>query len=414
MGGYVARVGKSAGLLDRLRATCFLFRAHGESAAVLVLEVLGISAPWASTLQRVVATETGVEPSHVIVAGTHTHSGPDGLASTADTEPMPDGHSEPGASILRGVHEAVVEAARNVQPAEVGFGEMHDGSIAKHRTMPDREVDSVLWLLRVDDRRGRLRALLGNYPCHSTVLSAENLLLSGDLLGGAAARAETLASGKVTACFSYGAAGDLSTRFSRRNQDPDELDRLARILAEQTIDLARQVTTTREPIVRAVKRTCTVPLRPTITAQDAFEERERITAQLADASGHESAARRRILETRLEGVREYASRLATGAPSREQVELEITGLRIGAGYVVAVPGEPFHQLSRSLRATAGPGRHVAVFACANGYLGYFPDQEAVDGGWYEAQISRFDQRALEQVTQTAQGVISELKGVEDA
>jgi|GEM_PF-1621900 len=408
MDGYAMRSERSAGVHDALHARCFLFRDDSTppaSAAIVILDVLGVSSEWASVLRDVVAGETDVPPRNVIVAGTHTHAGPAGPASEKPSPCAPE-----DVRLLDGVRTAARSAAASLAPAAIGFGSACGIGIAGHRTHPDRAVDDSLWVMRVDDLGGRLRGVLANYPCHSTVLSPENLCLSGDLLGAAAARAEIEARSAATVAVSYGAAGDLSTRFSRCEQSFEELDRLSRILAAAMLQLVDRVKTIRSAALRVIERSCRLPHRDVPSEAAVRAEIERAEDQLSRTESAGSSPEFRILKTRHEGLKALERLIAGGAFSQVGTTVSLSGVGVGAGRLISIPGEPFNAVLRQLRAIVRPPATLALLACANGYEGYFPDRDAVEGGWYEAQISRFDHRALDELAGAATDILRRLEG----
>ena len=85
----------------------------------------------------------------------------------------------------------------------------------------------------------------------------------------------------------------------------------------------------------------------------------------------------------------YRERLLVEAERREHpsLDIEIAGLRIGDGALVALPGEIFTAIGREIRA-ASPFAHTALVGLANGCYGYVPVAEAFAGGGYETWLVR--------------------------
>lgn len=418
MDGYAARTASSVGVRDPLRAYCFVFQANSglrdESSALVILDALGASSACVRALRHLVASETGIPPDRVFVSATHTHAGPAGIAD-GELDPclLRDEEGAVGTALRAGVRQAARQAGTHLFRARIGFGRIPVQSVAAHRTVEARAVDDSLWLMRVDDTKGQMRAVLANYPCHSTLLGPANRHLSGDLLGVAAKRAEADGPSDVTVAITYGAAGDISTRFTRRVQRDQELERMAGMLAAELLELAGRVRTRPSSVLRCMGRSCEIAVRDPAAAKAAIAELAGMPSPLVDWHGEPPSAAWRVHESRLEGLRALAGLLDSGTLERESMTLQIGGLRIGDGYLITIPGEPFNELVRSIRTKAVPPQEVAVLACTNGYVGYFPDLEAVEGGWYEAQNSRFDQRALAKLTEVGAELFLALRGGEN-
>ena len=75
-----------------------------------------------------------------------------------------------------------------------------------------------------------------------------------------------------------------------------------------------------------------------------------------------------------------------------------------------MPGAPFQSFGTRLQQIAREEITPVVLACTDGYLGYLVDRTASENGWYEAQISRFDERSLEAVFDSSAALIESLGG----
>jgi neutral ceramidase len=76
MGGYLAREGPSEGVHDDVWARAAVFEANGVKAAIVVADILCAPRTLVEEVRREAGPALGVPEHHVIVAATHTHSGP--------------------------------------------------------------------------------------------------------------------------------------------------------------------------------------------------------------------------------------------------------------------------------------------------------------------------------------------------
>ena len=76
MGGYAARTDVATGVLDPLSCRAVTLQGSGAPLVLVALDLIHVAAPWAGDLRRRVAGALATEPERVLVAATHTHSGP--------------------------------------------------------------------------------------------------------------------------------------------------------------------------------------------------------------------------------------------------------------------------------------------------------------------------------------------------
>ncbi|UCD57344.1 MAG: neutral/alkaline non-lysosomal ceramidase N-terminal domain-containing protein, partial [Candidatus Hydrogenedentota bacterium] len=76
MGGYIARTEPAAGTHDPLSAKAVSFRQGKTSAMLVALDILYVSEQWARKFRKAVSRKIGLPQKNVLVAATHTHSGP--------------------------------------------------------------------------------------------------------------------------------------------------------------------------------------------------------------------------------------------------------------------------------------------------------------------------------------------------
>ncbi|MGH9520486.1 MAG: neutral/alkaline non-lysosomal ceramidase N-terminal domain-containing protein, partial [Terriglobales bacterium] len=217
MPGYIARKTVASGQAGPLYVRALVLQKGKVRAALLVADVLLISNRWASRLRARLGKILGVPSNNVIVAATHTHSGP-----MIDTAPFDLLQTEvPGAPtpsvamrcIEVCMEQALSAAAKSMHGVKTEMGRVFVRKVATDRNDPARVASQPLYLLRFTARKRR--AILGVFGCHSTVLGPDNTLLSGDFLGEISRRLEQDAD---VALVGAGAAANISTRFTSRGQ----------------------------------------------------------------------------------------------------------------------------------------------------------------------------------------------------
>jgi hypothetical protein len=260
--------------------------------------------------------------------------------------------------------------------------------IGLNRNDPERGwVDNEVIVLSVEDQLGVPLAVLMNHGCHPTVMGYQNLLFSADYPGAARSALQKIYPGTIF-LFSNGASGDVSTRFTRRDQSFREVNRLGRLLAGEVLKVLQTITTS--PSVELAASTTDVELkfRPFPPGEIARQELERLQAEL-EALKTAGAAHGEIRRatTQVEGATGQllmAQELAGRSANYSQVQM----LAIGDLALVGIPGEAFTRTVLDIKASS-PKPFTAVVSYANDYQGYFPDALSIQEGSYEALISPY-------------------------
>jgi neutral ceramidase len=372
MGGYAARVGGAAGMLDPLGVDCVSIAGDDGRLVLVVAEILCVDRALAAAVrERVGAAVTG----DAWVCATHTHSGPEvgGLDAPA-----------PLAWCQAVAETAAAAAAEAVRAERELGGRLHTGvlaGVASPRGDDAAEPRVTVDVVACTGADGRVRGVLAVLPIHPTVLPASSNLISGDLAG---AIRTALAREFEWAVVVTGAAGDISTRRTRRAQTPAECRRLAKLAAEQLSALVRgageaawdtsggRIASARGSIALPAHRRDQTELRVL---------RERVEAAHGEAR---DAAEVRTLETALQGIA-----IAERAPDASRdVPIELAAARVGRLQLFAVGAEPFHSFADALRP-------AVCLGYANGHAGYLPDAAAYETPGYEVLASALPRDAVE-------------------
>jgi neutral ceramidase len=376
MAGYIARHGAASGGLDPLFVRALVLRQGRLTAAILVADLLLISNRWARRIQRRLARVLRARPERIILAATHTHSGP-----LTDAYPFQFFRGEFGkrerryaARVEGRMERAVKLAAARLRPAKVSAARRQIHDVASDRNHPARSRSQPLRLLRFETGSGA--ALLGVYGCHSTVLGAANTLISGDLHG---AITRQLERDVDVALLANGAAANISTRFTRRSQEPPEVLRLAGIFLRQAA--AARFRPARESPLSATTCRLRLPVRDFAAVK---------------MRGGEKSGRLAVVEQEALGTLDHLRH--SRAFRRKSISTVLTLLRIGGITFAALPFELYADTGDALWA-----RSRVISVCyANGNWGYVPSARAGKDD-YEALSSAFDVRADEALRRAVAG-----------
>jgi neutral ceramidase len=332
MAGYAARTGASTGVLEPLQVDCVML----GGLPLIVAEVLEVDDALAAAVRERIPGAW--------VCATHTHAGPEPAALRARI-------AEAAAEAHAAAIEADVEARYHSGWLE-GVGSPRNGG-------GDARVRVDVLSFAAPD--GRLAGVLAVVPVHPTVLPATSTLIGGDLAG--AIRAATRRqSGAPWVVVATGAAGDISTRRTRRAQTAEECRRLGE-------EAARQITALlRAPAGASWDAGVAAPALRRLALPARRCDPEALTAVRVALEARNARTPSRTLEVALQGVDLAASREAAG-----EVALALSAARLGPLSLFGVGGEPFHSLRETLPEPA------VLLGYANGHAGYLPDAAAYGG-----------------------------------
>jgi hypothetical protein len=368
-------------------------REAGERCLLIALDLgwwMDASDEW--RLRSAVLAATGLPESALILALTHTHSGPS--ISSADRDEPGGQHIEP---YLAGITESISTAAREVlsrlEPAVLDW-RLDRCTLAANRDLylasenrfvvgynPEAAADDTLLVGRLcREGSGETLAVITNYAVHLTSLGGHNTLLSPDLVGAARRLVENATGG--TFVFLQGASGNLAPRRQYSAQT-EVADRNGQVLGHAVLatlagmddpGTALRYSETVESgaplgVYSAVEHRAPVRLRHSRIETD-LQTQENTPLDSGTASVDRD---RRVRALRV--VRNVGAQVTRYA---------LTLWELGETVIIAHPGEAYSEFQMALRAEF-PERTVAVVNLANGaHQGYVAPVSAYDDGRYPA------------------------------
>ena len=228
--GYAARQGNSLGIHDPLLGQLLLLQSGQRKMVLISLDLLGISLDFTHQVRQGIAQAIEVPVDGTLIACSHTHSG---AAGFLPYHPGITSFEDPDLQrlVTHKLVGAAIWAKQLLQPAYLGSGRGAVAGIGLNRNDPEGGlVDQEVIVLRVDNEAGKPIAVMMNFGCHPTVLGYQNLFFSADFPGAARSTLGQIYP-ETTFLFTNGASGDVSTRFTRRDQSFVEVERMGRLLA---------------------------------------------------------------------------------------------------------------------------------------------------------------------------------------
>jgi len=374
LSGYGPR--QSTGVLDNIHHRVVALDA-GDAQFYLIASDLCLFSPslYDSTM-RDLHQATGIDPKHVLWSVTHTHAAPEigppemykALLGRSDHEWDREYTSQTTGALI----EAVRLARERLEPARIAFGTGLSMANINRRARdvggrisiglnPDGPVDRQINLIRLDRPDGSLIGVIANYAMHGTVMSGQNVLISGDGPGVVTAYLEEQLGGTVL--YVNGAAGNIAPIYSvYANARAGHLSEFRVLVGDR--------------ILAALGG-----MGPG-TAQVVLRHGERIV----------ETPRKAELEWP-EGLEAYAA-----ADGRAVVRMPIRFVRINDTVIWSAPVEMFCEIPMDVRDRS-PFAHTFYFGYTNGWLGYLPTAKGFEEGGYEPRTSPFTPQVEADLTQ---------------
>lgn len=416
LGGYEWRDHGSEGIAHPLRAKAMVVSNGATMVCLVTCDLLSVDPGLTARVRQRAAALCGIPPDHVMIGASHTHSGP--LAcrrAGALPHTLTDAEEAYFLNLCEVLSGAVVAAARNLRPVRLGVSTGFLPGVGSNRVDPSRPIDDRVTILALKGDEagstgggrcgGRLHGLVVNFACHPTVLDHRNYLISGDYPSFTQDFLERLYPG-CTAMFLQGAAGDISTRHTRRASDLEEACRVGEMLAGVATTLLYQVSFVDDETLAGVRCTVSLPPREFPPEHEVRQLVEKARDEVRRAQ--ESGAPANVLRTAqvvLQGA-ERMMRLRELLAGREIVT-EVQVLRLGPVVVVGVPGELFNELGAQIKRSTERFT-VVVAGYANDYVGYLVPREAYDRLSYESAVTVVGRRGAEVIVEAAKRLVGQV------
>jgi neutral ceramidase len=381
--GYQAR--QSNGVLDRIYHRVLALESGGTPFYLISSDLCLFSPTFHDSVTRELQTRAGIDPKHVLWSVTHTHAAPEvgppdmykALLGRSDH----DWDREYTAFATTGLIDAVRTAQGKLEPARLAFATTISNANINRRARdvdgrislglnPDGPVDRQVNLLRIDRSGGTPIALVVNYAMHGTVMSGQNLKISGDGPGVVAAYLEEQLGGTVL--YVNGAAGNIAPIYSvYADPNSGHLSQFRVLLGE--------------PVIAAVKR-----MQPGT---------DRVTIRHAE----------HVVETPRRADLVWPDDLAPYATAdRQRVRVPLRFVAINDAVIWTAPVEMFCEIAMAIRERS-PFKHTFYFGYTNGWFGYLPTAKGFEEGGYEPRTSPFTAQVESDITTAVTTILRKMR-----
>lgn len=370
MAGYAVDGRTATGTTDELTATVWhLLDPINDRRLVWVsLDALAITDLLHDRVTAAVRNRVGA--TEVLLSATHTHCGPGGWCGTI--HPILPADLDPTA--IDAVAAQLVAALPEPQPVTLRWGIGVVDGLGANRHDPVVDCDRSIGVLSCW-QADVLTGLVVDHACHPTVLGPEHRGWSADWVGGMRRRLAAELGAEVPVLFLQGAAGDVSTRFTRAARTPEETDRIGGRAAAAVLE--------------ALSDSHDLPV------DEGFSVR----------STELTAARRTTFDggapvssdpgvARAQATGRAALAALAAEPGPEVITLPISDIRIAGRRYLTTPLELINRWGVELMSL-DPSLRVVGYTDA--YRGYLTDRDGHRSSAYEATSSYFDATTSESI-----------------
>lgn len=448
--GYGQYRGPSTGVNDPLYAKAVVFQEGENMAALVVCDVIGITREFSSEVRLEVSQQTDIPYGNIIVAATHTHTGPvfhtdDGSVSNNPdvgypleeyvnkkrTGELTDGDEDSyEAILLRNVTRALMEAHDAMVQVDIesGSGKAEGLSFNRRFVMSDGRVrtnpgvgnpDIIRPAGPIDPEVGII--LLRNSSDNKPLAGLINFANHTDTVGGteysadypaflAASLSATLGDDFVS-IFGQGTSGDLNhvdvVEASHQEGQGRITKRIGEALSLVVKGEISNLKRSDHPQLSVRSEFVYAPLQQYTDEELRWAQQEERPSIYNQRSFLEF---RRMLKIRsLEKMQRTGEAIPpTSGGGGWTLPVEIQVFRIGEDTaIVGMPGEVFVELGLAIKE-ASPFETTLVIELTNRHIAYMPTEKAFAQGSYETINSRLAPGGGEMMVESAIRLLNEL------
>lgn len=416
------------GVTDELEANA-LALSHGEIKLLLLsVDHLGLKQIYQDPIRRHISERTGVPEEGIFIACTHTHTGP-----KLDGDIVPDVQEAYFRFLKSRLADAASIALADLKPAKMGWAVgqapgiafirrflMKDGSVCTNPRPenpdivgPVGTVDESVSLLRFDRENAPDIALV-HFGCHPDTVGG--CRTSADWPGFTRRILEKVLD-NVRCIFFNGVQGDinhlnpfygpgylngLTMDFDDVLRGYEHTEHMGRTVAGAVMQIYSKVNYTEVNSIRAMQ---TVIRHPSNRPLPEELPQARLYNQLHQEHRDSEIPYEGMALTTVVAEAERMLELEHGP---DDFALRVSAAAVGDVALVGIPGEPFSDIGRALKA-APEWPLVLPCCCTNGYEGYFPPMNAYENGSYETRSSIFRKGIAEALSNAGLSLLNSVK-----
>ena len=381
-----------------LFANAAAFTSGKDSVIIISMDVLFFKKEGGLEMRSRISEATGVPVDRILIAATHTHTGPSIECDSFSYVYEP----ETTKLVFGKTVEAGIAAWNNRSEVKLGVGLgyetrfsfnrgyfLKDGRLVTNggfdRTDFEKragKVDYSVNVMRVEDNEGKVKAFIVNYANHpDNYRGSQKDMYSADYPGVLRNELKREFGEDIVVLFFNGTCGDINCIdfFHRTSDYYYAKGKFApNTIGEGLADTVKKINENiilegGELYIRSRSAKCTIPRR--FRSEKQYQRGLDILRR-AEAGEEMSAAD-------LVYAREYTKSIDGIPPT---IDVEVAVLQIGPWAIVGLPSEIFTEIGLKIKANS-PYVNTLIFELANGNYGYIATDRMQGTGLYEATYS---------------------------
>ncbi len=397
----------SDAVADPLFARALVIESAGQRLALVSCDVICLTRETVDPAREQIAARCGIDPARILIAATHTHTGPNTRATGTQTIPVNHAWLEalPG-RIAAAVEKACAETFDAVlvpgRQSETAFGSnrlgrLRDGSevFGKDKAIgPAGPIDPEVLALAVRQTDGTLRAMVVNYAMHADATGGNQI--SAGWPGKVGRTIAAVYGPQAVTVFFNGCCGDINHHHwtpkrivSKGQLRTDQMGRAMAGLAINAVEIGEPMTSA--TIDGRLRR----PLIPYYT---------RDAAQRAEIDAWRAKPQRTVVEQFV------IDRFDAWPYDGQTAAVTIQAIRLGDILIIGLPGEIFVKWGLEIKHWS-PAPYTIIAELANDWFGYIPTTDQAQRGAYGAKpilSRRLDADGGRQMTDAVQVMMWDL------
>ncbi len=390
--GHAIRNKPSKRVHDQLGLKVVSISKESERMVLVSCDLLCFTKDFVEDARAEITEKTGLLPHQVLLCCSHTHTGPFTL-DLLGSDPrnfVPEYLS----IVKKKIAGAVIESMSNQEPVKVKYGRANVdmGIINRRRKNPDGTIggpdptgfiDYEVSVLSFERDEGDPLAILFNYGCHPTTLSADIYEVSADYPGAAQKEIEGFYY-KTNAIFTNGCLGDVRPALldeegrNFRGGSFEDMRRMGRLLASGAIQ-ARETS-----VLLNVEKleTRLEKFSFNLDRNFLFQDKQTLEDNFLKLV-YKFRKTYKPLESEIRWKNFWLDKINRKEVIPQDIIREIHLFKIGGVSLVGLPGETVAEIGLKIKQKL---KNAFTIGLSNGYLSYIPSATTLKEGGYEASL----------------------------
>lgn len=170
---------------DNLYVKAVVLSNSNNNLTILTFDCIGLLYPQLQAIRsRIKAELPSIDPEHIVMSSTHTHSGPDVVGIWGKDLAHSGVNDKHMQLIVDRAVEAIKESTEVRKPVSISYGTGSFGEDWVKNISEPGELDRSVSIIKFSDSKGKNIAMLTNFACHPTIMDDASTAASSDYVWG--------------------------------------------------------------------------------------------------------------------------------------------------------------------------------------------------------------------------------------